>query len=198
MGLEFRRLPRVTTTTRFALARAFREDTLYYRCECKGTFPRLRHAVISTFTGRRGDEGHRVFSIPALVAPYAGTMAAVYGWYPGRFNAIDGFRMGNYSLLAYAAGNVCLEFVHSGSHSLLAHLHLNNSHGAPDQEAKAVIAANSMNADSTVAGSVRSSAPVARALPLLPGTDSPRFDRRSFWNGSEISAYSSGGWCGLR
>ena len=26
----------VTTTTRYALAKVFREDTLYYRCECKG------------------------------------------------------------------------------------------------------------------------------------------------------------------
>jgi hypothetical protein len=126
----------ITTSTRYALARAFREDTLYYRCECKGTLRRLNHAVLSTFTGRRGDDGHRVFSVPALIAPYTGTMAAVYGWYPGRYNAMDGFRMGNYSLLAYATGNVLLEFVHSGSHSLLAHLHLNNSHGAPDPESR--------------------------------------------------------------
>lgn len=122
----------ITTSTRFALARAFREDTLYYRCECKGTFARLNHAVISTFTGRHGDDGHRVFSFPALVAPYAGTMAAVYLWYPGRYNAMDGFRMGNYSLLAYATGNVLLEFLHRGGpHSLLSRMHLNNSHGAP-------------------------------------------------------------------
>src|SRR5579862_8167430 len=34
----------VTITTRYALAQAFREDTLYYRCDCKGVFPRFRHA----------------------------------------------------------------------------------------------------------------------------------------------------------
>jgi hypothetical protein len=123
----------VTTSTRFSLARAFREDTLYYRCECKGLFPRLNHAVLSTFTGRRGDDGHRVFSFPALIAPYAGTMTAVYGWYPGRYNAQDGFRMGNYSLLGYVAGNVGLEFLYSGPHSLMYRMHLNNSHGAPDR-----------------------------------------------------------------
>lgn len=122
----------VTTTTRYTLARAFREDTLYYRCECKGVFPRLNHAVISTFTGRRGEDGHRVFSLSALVAPYAGTMTAVYGWYPGRYNARDGFRMGNYSLLGYVGGNVALEFLYSGPHSLLSRMHLNNGHGAPD------------------------------------------------------------------
>jgi hypothetical protein len=120
----------VTTTTRYALARAFREDTLYYRCECRGVFPRLGHAVISTFTGRRGDDGHRAFSFSALVAPYAGTMTAVYAWYPGRYDARDGFRMGNYSLLGYVAGNVALEFIYSGPHSLLHRMHLDNGHGA--------------------------------------------------------------------
>jgi hypothetical protein len=122
----------VSITTRYALAEAFREDTLYYRCECKGVFPRLGHAVISTFTARRGENGHRVFSFPSLIAPYAGTMTAVYAWYPGRYNAMDGFRMGNYSLLGYVGGNIALEFIYSGPHSLLHRMHLNNGHGAPD------------------------------------------------------------------
>jgi hypothetical protein len=120
----------VSTTTRYALAKAFREDTLYYRCECKGVFPRLGHAVISTFTARRGDDGHRVFSFPALVAPYAGTMTAVYGWYPGRYGAKDGFRMGNYSVLGYVGGNIALEFLFTGPHSWLSRMHLNNGHGS--------------------------------------------------------------------
>lgn len=122
----------VTITTRYALAQALHEDALYYRCECRGVFPRFRHALISTFTGRRGEEGHRVFSMSALVAPYAGTMTAVYVWYPSRYNAKDGFRMGNYSLLGYIAENVALEFFYSGPHSLIHRMHLNNGHGAPD------------------------------------------------------------------
>src|SRR5271166_508753 len=122
----------VSITTRYALAEAFKEDTLYYRCECKGVFPRLSHAVISTFTARRGEDGHRVFSIPSLIAPYAGTMTAVYGWYPGRYNAMDGFRMGNYSLLGYVGANVALEFLYSGHHSWLSRMHLSNGHGAPN------------------------------------------------------------------
>ena len=122
----------VTTTTRYGLAKAFHEDALYYRCECKGLFPRLNHAVISTFTARRGDNGHRSFSFPALISPYVGTMTAVYGWYPGRYGAKDAFRMGNYSMLGYVGGNVALEFLYSGPHSWLSRMHLNNGHGAPD------------------------------------------------------------------
>jgi hypothetical protein len=120
------------TTARYALAEAFKEDTLYYRCDCTGVFPRLRHAVLSTLTGRRGEDGHRVFSFPALVAPYAGTMTAVYGWYPNRFGAKDAFRMGNYGMLAYMGENISLEFLYSGPHSLLSRMHMTNAHGSPD------------------------------------------------------------------
>jgi len=122
----------VSTTTRYALSEAFREDTLYYRCECKGMLPRLSHALISTFTARRGDDGNRVFSFPALVAPYTGTMTAVYAWYPGRYGAMDGLRMGNYSLLGYMGGNIALEFLYRGPHSWRSRMHLNNGHGAPN------------------------------------------------------------------
>jgi hypothetical protein len=122
----------VATTTRYGLSEAFKEDALYYRCECRGVFPRLSHALISTLTARRGEDGHRVFSIPALVGPYAGTMTATYGWYPSRYGAKDAFRTGNYSLLAFAGENVSLEFFYSGPHSLLSRMHLNNAHGSPE------------------------------------------------------------------
>jgi hypothetical protein len=93
----------------------------------------MEHALLSTLTARRGDDGHRVFSFPALAAPYAGSMVAVYGWYPSRFGAKDAFRIGNYSLLAYAGSNITLEFFYRGPQSLLHRMHLNNAHGSPVQ-----------------------------------------------------------------
>jgi hypothetical protein len=125
MGSSFG-IAAVTTTTRYGLAQAFKEDTLYYRCECKGLFPRLKHALISTVTGRRGEDGHTVFSFPALIAPYAGSMTAVYAWYPGRYNGKDALRMGNYTMLGYVGGNLGLEFLYSGPHSLLSRMHMGN------------------------------------------------------------------------
>jgi hypothetical protein len=119
------------TTARYGLAEALREDTLYYRCDCRGVLPRTRHALLSSFIARRGEDGHRVFSLPSLVAPYAGSMTAVYGWYPSRFGAKDALRTGSYSMLTYAGGNVALEFFYSGPHSLLSRMHLNNAHGSP-------------------------------------------------------------------
>jgi hypothetical protein len=112
----------VTTSTRYGLAKAFGEDTVYYRCDCKGVFRRLGHAVISTVTARRGEDGHRRLSFPALVAPYAGTMTAVYGWYPSRYGVKDGLRMGNYVLLAFVGGNIAKEFIYGGRHTLFSRI----------------------------------------------------------------------------
>ena len=119
----------ITTTTRYGLAEAFRQDALYYQCECKGVFRRLGHVVISTLTARHGDDGHREFSVPALVSPYVGTMTAVYGWYPNRYGYKDAFRMGNYTLMWLFVQNVATEFLYGGPHSLLSRSHLSKSHG---------------------------------------------------------------------
>jgi hypothetical protein len=109
----------VTTTTRYTLAEVLHEDTIYYRCECSGFFPRLGHAITSTVLSRRGDDGHYFISFPAIAAPYAGSMTAALGWYPARYNASDGFRMGNYNLATEAGKNVLLEFVYGGPHTVL-------------------------------------------------------------------------------
>jgi hypothetical protein len=126
----------VRTTTRYVLAEAFQEDTLYYRCACKGFFPRLGHAVTSTFTARRGNDGHSVFSIPAVVAPYAGSMTAIYGWYPGRFGVKDGLRMGSYSLLGDVGTNIATEFIFGGPHSLLGRMRIKKGNRAPSPDSK--------------------------------------------------------------
>ena len=125
----------ISTTTRYALAEALKEDTLYYRCDCKGIFPRLGHALVSTVTARHGEDGHRAFSVSAFVAPYAGTMTAVYGWYPSNYGARSALRMGNYNLLGDLGENILLEFFYSGPHSLLSRMHLNDPHAAPVTEA---------------------------------------------------------------
>jgi hypothetical protein len=127
----------ITQTTRYSLAEAFRQDTIFYRCECRGFVPRLKHALISTVLARKGEDGHRVFSLPALVAPYAGTEAAALLWYPRRYDAMDGFRMGNYNLLAQAGLNLALEFIYGGPHTLLSHHHvpvLSNATGSHSEQ----------------------------------------------------------------
>jgi len=113
----------VTHTARYALAEIFREDTIYYRCDCSGIFSRSLHALHATVTARRGEDGHVVLSFPKIAAPYAGGMTAALGWYPSRYSASDGFRMGNYNLLAQGAQNLALEFLYGGPHTLLPRFH---------------------------------------------------------------------------
>ncbi len=122
----------VNITTRFAVAEALHEDTLYYRCACSGVWPRLWHSVYATAFVHRGADGHRAFAIPVIVAPYAANLTAVYGWYPERYGAKDAFRMGNYGLLSYLVGNISLEFLSPALHakrtSFLTRLHFDNRH----------------------------------------------------------------------
>ncbi len=124
----------ITATTRYGLSEILHQDTLYYRCQCTGFFPRLGHALVSTLTARRGEDGHYIFSVPSLVAPYVGTMVATHTWFPGRYNSSDAFRMGNYNLLALAGGNVAIEFLYHGPHNFLSRIHMNNTHAAPEPD----------------------------------------------------------------
>ncbi len=96
-------------TSSYSLGAILREDTRFYRCGCQGFYPRLRHALVSTLTARKESDGHRVFSIPAIVAPYAGSFTAL-SWYPARYGPKDAFRAGNYGLAANFGENVAREF----------------------------------------------------------------------------------------
>ena len=120
----------IATTTRYGLAELFHEDTIFYRCDCSGIMPRLGHALISTVTARRGDDGHRTFSFSNLVAPYAGAMTGVLVWYPDRYEPMDGFRTGNYKLMTTAAVNVAKEFIYGGPHTLMARTPLKHVTGS--------------------------------------------------------------------
>jgi hypothetical protein len=124
----------VNITTRYTLAEALHEDTLYYSCGCKGISRRLLHAVVSAAIARRGQDGHQVFGLPGVVAPYIGPLVAVPAWYPNRYSAKDAFRMGNFGLMDYAIGNIGLEFLpgllRPKSSSWIRRWHFDNRHAA--------------------------------------------------------------------
>jgi hypothetical protein len=121
-------------TARYALSEALQEDTLYYRCQCRGFWPRMRHAVFSAAIARRGADGHSVFGLPELVSPYAGPFASVYGWYPSRYGWKDAIRMGNHGLLDEVGTNISIEFLPSilgrRGRRWARRLHLGNPGGA--------------------------------------------------------------------
>jgi hypothetical protein len=96
--------------TEFALAETLRVDTIYYPCKCKRIWPRVGHALKSTITARAGEDGHVVFSVPGVVAPYGGAFSTLL-WYPSRYGPKDAFRTGNYDLLDRFGENIALEFL---------------------------------------------------------------------------------------
>ena len=124
----------VNVSTRYTLAEAMNQDVYYYRCSCKGVWPRLKHAVASTVIARNQIDGRSVFALPSVVAPYAGPLVATQVWYPPRYGPKDAFRMGNYGLLDFTIGNIGLEFLpgllHPKADSWINRFHLNNRHGA--------------------------------------------------------------------
>ena len=100
----------VTQTTEYSLGALMHEDVAFHRCRCSGFLPRSAHAVISTLAAKTAG-GQTVFSVPALVSPYAGSFTAVNAWYPSRYEASDAIRIGSISFAYKVAGNLIGEFI---------------------------------------------------------------------------------------
>ena len=103
----------ISQTTAYSLSALVREDVTYHRCDCNGFVQRGGHALISTLTAKT-TSGRTVFSVPALVSPYAGSFAAMNAWYPSRYEPADAFRIGSTSFLFKAVGNLVGEFLAPG------------------------------------------------------------------------------------
>lgn len=80
-----------------------REDPRYFRSDVRGAWRRTRDAMRATFVVDGRPAWARFSGI------YGGAMLSL-AWYPRRYTAIDGFRMGSISLGARVAGNVFREF----------------------------------------------------------------------------------------
>jgi hypothetical protein len=100
----------VSETTRYSLGAVTHEDVAYHRCACSGLIPRTTHAMVSTLSARTRS-GRTIFSVPALVSPYAGSFTAMNAWYPSRYEPADAFRVGSISFAFRAAGNLVGEFI---------------------------------------------------------------------------------------
>jgi len=112
----------VTATAQYSLAEAFHEDTAYYHCECRGFFPRFRHAAISTVASRRGSDGHRSFSVALTMSPFVGPLVAANTWIPSHNGPMLGFHMGEHNLLGQFAQDEALEFLYGGPTTLLGRI----------------------------------------------------------------------------
>jgi hypothetical protein len=73
----------VRGSTEYLVADLFREDLRRTRCDSPCEQSALARAFDDTFVARRGDDGHRAFSVARLVGPIAAGTVAKETWYPG-------------------------------------------------------------------------------------------------------------------
>lgn len=100
----------IDASTKYSLGALTHEDVAYHRCNCRGFFPKSAHAIVSTLTAKTRS-GNTIFSVPALVSPYAGSFAAFNAWYPSRYEPADAFRIGSTSFMFKVVGNFVAEFI---------------------------------------------------------------------------------------
>src|SRR5579862_1527784 len=100
----------VTTGALYGGAAITREDVEFYRCDCTGFMPRLKHAIWTTFSARYGKDGERIFSPVPILAPYAGAFTSL-AWYPDRYGPKDALRWGSYDILYDLGENIGREFL---------------------------------------------------------------------------------------
>ena len=96
-------------TAKYAVARVFRQDPSFARCECSGIARRLRHAVDSPFMARKRD-GTRVLSAASLAGFLAGHVVSASTWYPAPRGARDGLKHAARSLVTTIGVDVFKEF----------------------------------------------------------------------------------------
>jgi len=108
VGSEFARFT-IGGTIHSSLAAALHQDTRYFRCSCRGAFPRTLHAVGRTvFT--YGYNGHVYPDVSGLAGIYGGSMLMTT-WYRGKYTAIGyGVQQGNIAVGVTSAIYVIREF----------------------------------------------------------------------------------------
>jgi hypothetical protein len=93
----------------FGLDVILHEDPRYFRARATGFWPRVGHAVVSTFVHRTDSGGNRI-SLSQIGSAY-GSAFLSNQWYPDRLNTVgQGFIDGSGTLGGVAALNVVAEF----------------------------------------------------------------------------------------
>jgi hypothetical protein len=89
----------VQVSVRHGLAALMHRSTDYQPCHCSGLGRKVEHALLETFTDRRGD-GSRALSVPRLGGAYAGSLARL-AWEPDK--SVTGAALGTTVSLGFTA-----------------------------------------------------------------------------------------------
>ena len=72
-------------TTEYLVSDLLHEDLRFTSCNSPCTESKFKRALADTFTARKGDDGHRAFSVARLVGPIAGSTVATTTWCPSGY-----------------------------------------------------------------------------------------------------------------
>jgi len=97
-------------TAQDLLSIAMKQDPMYYRCGCSGTWQRAKHAIKQSFMSRNRS-GDYVFSAAKIVSPFVGPMVTRNTIYPYGYKSSDGARGGAYALAGDIGWNLVREFI---------------------------------------------------------------------------------------
>ena len=87
----------VRGTTEYLLGDIFREDLRFMPCRSACSDSKIKAALQDTFTARKGEDGHRAFSVARLVGPLSGAAVATNTWYPSGYGGTEIARKAGYS-----------------------------------------------------------------------------------------------------
>ena len=102
----------VRGTTEYLVADIFREDLRYTHCDTLCSQSRVRRALEDTFTARKGDDGHRAFSVARFVGPVVGGAVTTYAWYPRGYGGAQVLREASVSYGFRFVRNYVWQLIH--------------------------------------------------------------------------------------
>jgi len=76
-------------TTEYVASEVFREDLRFIPCRSPCTQSVFTRALEDTFTARRGEDGHRSFSVARMIGPISGAAVATNTWYPAGYGGSE-------------------------------------------------------------------------------------------------------------
>lgn len=97
-------------TTEYVVADLFKEDLRFIPCgkSCSQS-SKFEAALEDTFLARKGEDGHRAFSVAQLVGPFSSSAVAVETWYPAGYGSSEIVKQGGFNYFFMFARNYVRE-----------------------------------------------------------------------------------------
>jgi hypothetical protein len=102
----------IRNTTEYVVGAIFREDLRFIPCASACAESSVKRALEDTFTARRGNDGHRTFSVARFAGPITGAVVANNSWYPAGYGTSEVVRQAGFSYAFGFIRNYIRELTH--------------------------------------------------------------------------------------